>query len=158
MARRKTKNICPLIIEDHPEDYEGYPFITLIQYSNDQEILAIVDNSNDKSISAFVLDICYPEKIDEKKLINIASEWYYSGRKEEYPLSIEFSRRDISEEMSRIFRIYTIDFVTRIIGPLPRFNMTNKPKIKRRRRKGLPKGVIIKIKPPIKLKIVDLIL
>jgi hypothetical protein len=146
MSRRKTKNDCPLIIEPHPPEYDGYPFITLIQYSNDQELLTIIDNSNNKSIAAFVLDLCGPEKINEQHLIDIASEWYYTGHKDEYPLSIEFSRREISKEMSKIFRIYTIDFVTRVIGPLPVFNMTDKPKIKRRRRKGLPKGIAIRTK------------
>ena len=95
MARKKIKNICPLIIEEHPEDYDGYPFITLIQYTNDQEIITIVDNSNDKSISAFVIDLCAQEKVDEKILITIASEWYYSNAKNQYPLSIEFSRRNL---------------------------------------------------------------
>lgn len=143
MARRKIKNTYPLIIEPHPEDYEGYPFITLIQYSNDQELLTIIDNSTEKSISAFVIDLCAPEKINEQKLITLASKWYYSGNKNKYPLSIEISRLGLSEEMSKIFRTYTMDFITRVIGPMPTFNMTDKPKIKRRRRKGIPKGVVV---------------
>lgn len=143
---RKNKNACPLIVEEHPDDYEGYPFITLIQYSNDQEFLTIVDNSTDKTISAFVLDMCGPEKINEKLLIEIASKWYYSGNRYNYPLSIELSKLGLAEEMSRIFRTYTIDFVTRVIGPLTVFNMTEKPKIKKRRRKGLPKGILVRSK------------
>ena len=144
MARKKIRNICPLIIEEHPEDYDGYPFITLIQYTNDQEIITIVDNSNDKSISAFVIDLCAQEKVDEKILITIASEWYYSNAKDQYPLSIEFSRRSLSNMMSKIYRIYTVDFVSRVIGPVPKFEMNTKPKIKRRRRKSIPKGIQIK--------------
>ena len=146
MARNKTKNLCPLIVEEHPGDYKGYPFITLIQYSNDKEILAIIDNSNDKTISGFVLDLCLPEKINEQNLIDITNEWYFSERRNRHPLSIEFSKLGLSNEMSKIYRTYTTDFVTRIIGPLPIFNMKEKPKIKRRKRKGIPKGIMIRNK------------
>lgn len=141
MARRKTKNVYPLIMEPHPEDYNGYPFITLIQYSNDKEILAIVDNSTDKSISFFVLDLCGPERIDEEQVIEIASEWYNEGRNARYPISIEFSRLGVSDVMSRIYKSFNIDFVSRVIGPVPRFNMNEKGTVKRRKRKPIPRNM-----------------
>lgn len=144
MARRNSKNACPLIIEEHPQDYNGYPFITLLEYSNEQQMIAIIDNSSEKIISGFILDLCGPEKVNEQDIVNIASEWYESERNKRYPLSIEFSKLGLTSVMSKIYRVFTTDFVTRVIGPLPRFEMSEKPKIKRRRRKAVPQGIKVK--------------
>lgn len=138
---RKINNI-PLIVEPHPEDYDGYPFITLIQY-RDKHILTVVDNATDKEIGAFVLDLCNPEDISEEFVISNIANWYerFSNK---YPLSIEFSRLGIASMMSNIFRTYNIDFVTRVIGPLPRFNMTEIKTIRRRKKKTVPAAVEIR--------------
>ena len=141
MAKKKRtqQKAVPLIIEPHPQDYEGYPFITLIQYRN-EHVLAIIDNADDKKIKAYVLDLCGPEDVDEEAIVTIASEWY-SNSEVTYPLSIEFSKRGISNETVKILRTFNTDFVTRIIGPLPKFAMTTTQKVKRRRRKPVPDGV-----------------
>lgn len=142
MAKRKRKsNHVPLIVEPHPVDYNGYPFITLIQYRDNHE-LTVVDNANEKSISAFVLDRCGPEGLNEEYVISLIAEWYEGGTKH-CPLSFEFSKLGISGTMSSILRTYNIDFVTRVIGPLPQFNMTENRSVRRRRRKQVPTGVEI---------------
>ena len=75
-AKKRTRgNPIPLIREDHPDDYNGYPFITLIQYRKDN-VLAIVDNADDKQIRALVLDLCGPEQVDEEQIIEVAAGWY----------------------------------------------------------------------------------
>ena len=61
---KATKRQVPLIVEQHPGDYTWLPFITLIQY-NKESHLTVVDNAEDKTISAFVLDLCGPESIDQ---------------------------------------------------------------------------------------------
>jgi hypothetical protein len=141
--KRVRGNPSPLIIEDHPASYleEGHPFITLIQHRN-QHILTIVDNADDKTIKAFVLDLCGPEHVDEEKIITTAATWYYV-HKQRYPLSIEFSRLGMTPETSKIYRTYNTEFVTRVIGPLPKYEMEEVASIRRRRRKALPPGVEI---------------
>lgn len=129
----KTSKKFPLIIEDHPNDYNGYPFITLIKY-NDESFLTIVDNIYKKHISAYVLDLCAPQEVDELKIVNIANHWY-SEHFNSYPISIEFSRRNMTEEVSKICRSYSIDYITRVIGPVRKFDMGNPSKIRKRKRK-----------------------
>ena len=137
--KRVRGNPIPLIVENHPVDYDGYPFITLIQY-RDQQLLAIIDNANDKQIKSFVLDLCEPAHVDEESIIKIAMNWF-NNRSDQYPISIEFSKLGITNEVSKILRTFNIEFVTRVIGPLPKFEMNNVQSIKRRRKKLVPEGM-----------------
>ena len=141
VKKRTRGGSVPLIIEDHPSDYNGYPFITLIQHRN-EHVLTIIDNADDKSIKAFVLDLCGPERVDENQIVRIASEWYYT-RNQRYPLSFEFSRLGLSDQVSKIYRTYNVEFVTRVIGPLPRFAMNEVQSVRRRRKKTLSPGIEI---------------
>lgn len=151
VKKKARANVAPLIIEAHPEEYTGYPFITLIQYRR-AHVLALVDNSNDQVIKSYVLDYCGPERVDEERLIQVASIWY-KDFKTQHPLSVEFSRRGITAEAGRIYRSFNIEFVTRVIGPLPRFEMSETIRVKRRKRKAVPTGVEIvrRVIPFIKL-------
>lgn len=142
--RSKRGNQAPLIVEPHPEDYDGYPFITLIQY-RDQHVLSIVDNSNDKMIKAFILDLCGPEKVNEEMIIQVAEQWY-EATGAGYPLSVEFSKQGMTGEVSKILCTYNTDFVTRVIGPLPQFAMEPTRSVKRRRRKPVPPGMEVRKK------------
>ncbi len=140
--RTRTKaNAVPLIIENHPTSYTGYPFITLIQYRN-QHILSVIDNMTPKKIKAYILDLCGPSRVNEENIINVAVEWYEFDY-ERHPISIEFSKRGMAKNVSRIYREFNIDYVTRIIGPVPKFDMTTVHSIKRRRRKSIPAGMEI---------------
>jgi len=133
----------PLIVEPHPKNYSGFPFITLIQYRK-APMLVIVDNADESTIKAYVLDLCGPERVDEEMLISVAAEWYQTNRTN-FPLSIEFSRRGLTSTTSKIFRALNIEFVSRIIGPVPKFPMNTVKSIKRRRRKPLPASVVVSI-------------
>lgn len=125
----------PLAVEAHPEDWKGYPFMTVIRYDS-ENLCCIVDNANERTINAFVIDLCKPEKIDEEELITIAFEWYTSNRKS-YPLSIEFAKRNCSSKFNRIYRTYNIDFVARVVGPLPYYEMFEVTSIRRKRKKSV---------------------
>jgi len=140
MAARK--NQVPLITEEHPDNYSGYPFITLIQYRDD-DYLSIVDNFNKKIIGAYILDLCSAARVDEKQLISVAVEWYNNNR-ENFPISIEMSRRGMIKESHSIYRTFNVDYVKRVIGPLPQYKMTEVVNIRRRRKKGIPSGVEVK--------------
>jgi len=137
--KRIRGNPIPLIVENHPDNYNGYPFITLIQYK-DIDQLVIVDNVDEKNIDAYVLDLCGPENVDEEKMISIVSEWWDKHRAD-FPVSFEFSKAGIAVDVSKIYRAFHIEYVTRVIGPLSNFKAKETPKIKRRRRKEVPKGV-----------------
>lgn len=129
---------APLVIEPYPREYTGLPFLTLIQFRK-APMLVIVDNVDDETIKAYVLDLCGPEGVDEEKVILVASEWYSS--KSAYPVSIEFSKRGMTAETSRIYRAFDVEFVSRVIGPAPEFPMSAVKSVKRRRRKPIPQGV-----------------
>lgn len=135
MATRKPK--CSLLIESHPRDYSGYPFISLIQYQ-DQTLLAIVDNMDESKIQAYVLDYCGPERVDEQMLLRVAMDWFENSR-DNYPISIEFAKHNLISETARIYRILNINFVTRFIGPANKYTISQCQTIKRRKRKPFPK-------------------
>lgn len=129
----------PLVVEPYPKDYTGLPFLTLIQFRK-QPMLVVVDNVDSELIKAYVLDLCGPERVDEEQVILAASEWYAENRSN-YPVSIEFTRRGMTSETARIYRTFDVEFVSRVIGPVPEFPMNTIKSIKRRRRKAVPQGV-----------------
>jgi hypothetical protein len=131
----------PLIIEPYPENYDGYKFITLIRY-NDENSLNLVDNVINNTIISYVLDLCSPNNINEEQLIEVANFWF-THNKDKYPLSIEFSKHDISEQTSRIIRCYPMDYVARVIGPLSTYKMSGTYKIRKRKKKALSKNIEI---------------
>jgi uncharacterized Zn finger protein len=139
-TRKRNKNTAaPLIIEEHPTDYTGYPFITLIQYRHNHT-LCIVDNNDEKIIKCYVLDLCGAEQVDEAKVIEIANVWYNESR--HIPLSIEFARLGMTAMTKKIYRSFNTEYVTRVIGPLPTFQMNEVHSIKRRRKKEVPVGLM----------------
>ena len=139
---KRTKDQAPLIVESHPVDYTGYPFITLLRY-NKETMLTIIDNRSETAIHGYVLDLCGPERVDEQGIIAIADRWFHENR-EKYPISIEFSRLGVSQITSRIYRSFNVDYITRVIGPMPVFDTTPKRNPRRRKRKDPPKSTKIK--------------
>lgn len=144
MAIKQT--IPPLIIEPHPKEYVGYPFITLLQFKQ-SHILCIIDNADNNNIHAYVLDMCGAAGIDEETLINIADFWY-KNNSTKYPLAIELSKRGLTKSAQQIYKTFSTEYVSRVIGPLYTFPMLNVTKIKRRRKKQISPSLtknIIKI-------------
>jgi len=135
----QKRGSAPLVIEPYPKEYTGLPFLTLIQFRK-QPMLVIIDNVDDEAIRAYVLDMCGPERVDEERIILVASEWFQEN-KTKYPLSIEFSKRGMTNETGRIYRTFDVEFVSRVIGPAPAFPMDTIKSVKRRRRKAVPQGV-----------------
>ena len=141
---KKINQAFPLINEPHPETYNGPPFLTLIRF-NDKDYINIVDNVLNNEIVTYVLDLCPKEfgdrpELREQALIEIAYEWY-ENPVIAYPISIEFSRRGVGPEASKILRRFPVDYVTRVIGPLPRFEMGGPFKVKKRKRKPVPTNI-----------------
>lgn len=138
---RQKKKVIPLIIEPHPRDYTGFSFITLIQYRK-TPMLVVIDNMTDDIISAYVLDYCGPEDIDEEMILSIISDWFENNR-QNYPISIEFSKRGLTKHVSKIYRTLNVEFITRIIGPIYKFPMSHVRSVKRRRKKLISEGIEI---------------
>lgn len=138
---KKIKKSIPFVIEKHPADYNGYPFITLLQYSQNS-YLTIIDSADNEIISFYNLDICQAEGIDEKLLLEVADNWY-ANYKNKYPLSIELAKRSMGEYVSPIHKTINVEYVTRIIGPFPQIEVNNQPKIKRRKKYKMPDNIEI---------------
>jgi len=122
-----------LVIESHPTDYTGLPFITLIQYSK-QILLTIVDHIGPDTIRLFVLDLCGPAGVDEDLILGVAANWY-TNKRGAIPLSVEFARLGITHITSQIYRTLNLEYVSRIIGPVITYPPDNITHVKRRRRK-----------------------
>ena len=129
-----------VIIEQHPDDYTGYPFVTLIQYKHTQSFISIIDNSDSKSIKAYILDLCKTEDVDEVKLIDVAVNWY-SNNYYNRPLSIDLALNGMGNAVTKILKIYHIDCVTRIIGPVQHYPTSEVFFIKKRKKRTIPKTV-----------------
>jgi hypothetical protein len=132
-------NFQPLIVEEHPKDYNGYEFITLIKYDG-KNYLTIVDNITTDKVIAYVLDYCSSMNIDEERIIKIANFWYENNRNN-YPISIEFSKHNVDRDMAKILKSFSTDYIVRVIGPVYKYNMKGPLKIKRRKKKSIPEGL-----------------
>ena len=128
-VRRKFKDI---IIQDHPDNYQGYPFVSLIVLAKKNQ-LVVIDNANSQGIRSYVIDLCVPNKIDEAQFIELTQDWYDNHR--QVPLSVYISRKGFAANMFPIFREYSIHDIQMIIGPVFTFNMEQTISTKHKRRK-----------------------
>lgn len=125
----RTIREYPLIIEDHPEDYNGYPFLTVVLY-HDTYYMTVIDNVN-KTINAYVLDFCPTEHISEEEFITHVIDWWYNDRKR--PLSFYFADKGLVDKFQPIYKKFNIDYVTRIIGPVIAFETSKIHTVQRKR-------------------------
>lgn len=140
-AKSIKQSELPFVRENHPPGYKGYPFITLIQYQQ-KHVFTIIDNYDSKTIRAFVIDLCGPEDVSEELIVSVASDWY-STYKTKYPISFEFSKRNLTAETSKIYKSFAVESISRVIGPIFVFPMDNIIKVKRRKRREISASVTI---------------
>lgn len=131
-------NGVPLVVEQHPDNYTGAPFLTLIQY-NTKSDLVVVDNFINGTIRAYALDYCDIANLNIEKILEVVDNWYHTNRSN-YPISIEFGKLGIAQPTSLLLRIYNADYIQRIIGPVPKFAMSNANTTVRRRKCSVVKG------------------
>lgn len=117
---RKLQNPIPLVFETYPESYTGLPFITTIRFRQFTHAL-IVDNATATTITGYVLDDCSPSDIDIELLLEQAQAWHDTNSS--VPLSIHLTQQGLAKQFSSILRPFPIDFISRVIGPVPMFNM-----------------------------------
>ncbi len=125
----------PLIIEDYSSDYTGYKFLSLIYYDDDK-FLSIIDNVVDNFIISYVLDFCNLYTINTNELIVITDTWNETNSKN-YPISLEFARLGKSIQYSKLIRKFSLDYTTRVIGPINTYQMKGPIKKRRRKRKSI---------------------
>lgn len=130
----------PLIIEQYPKNYTGYPFITLLQY-NKQQFLTIINEIYEDEISAYVLDYCGPETVQQETLLMLAEDWF-TNYSSQYPFSIHVSKNEKIAEFGPIHRVFSMEYITRAIGPMFDFS-TTKEIVRRRKKKDIPFNVEI---------------
>ena len=126
MAKKK---IPDLIIEPVSELLNS-SFLSLIEHHG-IKYLTVINNITEDMVTAYVLDIAEQERIDLKLFISIVSKWYEAGATQ--PLSFELAGLGLSSITKRIFKQFEADHVTRLIGTAFKFNLTEEPKLKRRR-------------------------
>lgn len=139
------KNAPPLIIED-VQERANYMYLSIIEYKR-ENYLAIVDNVKDNEITAYVLDQAKAENVDVSTILRIATRWYYKSS-DNYPISFEFAKLGIGQNLSAILKTFKIDYVSRLIGKSFTYDFDKKPKVKRKRVTMIPSGVEIKFKRP----------
>lgn len=124
----------PLVVENHPKQYKGFPFITYIQFHN-SNVLAIIDNIHNKQLQCYVLDLCQPEEVDEVAFIEAATRWFES-HSHRLPLSVFLNQLDLQDSTNKIYRTYNIEFITRIVGPLFTYPINEVVVTRRKKRKS----------------------
>ena len=145
--KKVKEHPLPLLIEQHPHSYSGFPFLTFIQFRT-EHVLAIVDNVHDNQIQCYVLDYCGPEGVDEVDLMELADNWFHHER-DKYPISISISKQHLEKTFNLVHRTYHVEFITRIVGPLFTYPIDEVRVTRRRKRKPVPSSV--KIKRVVKL-------
>lgn len=145
--KKVKEHPLPLLIEDHPNNYTGFPFLTFIQFRT-EHVLAIVDNVHDNQIQCYVLDYCGPENVSEVDLMELADRWFHHER-EKYPISIAISKQNLEKTFNLVHRTYNVEFITRIVGPLFIYPIDEVRVTRRRKRKPVPQSM--KVKRVVKL-------
>lgn len=127
----------PYVVEDYPEDYNLVPCLTLLEISGKHaaKLLVIVDIASPTHLSAYVLDNCSAEGLDEASIINmIDSVWEESKDK---PLSVIFSKLGVANDMAKIHRTFRAADIVRAVGRVPVFDLTAAKTVRRRRRRDI---------------------
>lgn len=113
-----------------------------------EKYLVIVDNIDDETITAYVLDYAQQEGIDLPLFIKIAEEWLKKSNGS-YPLSFEFSRLGLTPATRQIYKSFDIAYVTRLVGRAFSIDLTTPVRIRRRRATKIPNGVEVRPKASV---------
>lgn len=132
-----------MIIESYPTSYQGYPFLTLLHLTNGTNLYTLIDNTHQNRLKIYDLNMCVHFNINELQLMQVAHDWW-TNSKDNYPISIEFSKRQLSDITSQIYKNISIDNISRIVGPTFSYDMDTVFKVKRKRRVDVSKIMTLK--------------
>lgn len=139
-----AKNRIPPLIIECPEDMADLNFLSVLEYRN-THYLVVVDNITDEKVNAYVLDYASQEKINTPHILSVISNWVKESS-DKYPLSFEFSKLNMTQDVNKIYKSFELVNVTRLIGNVFKYSLQSPPKIKRRRITKIPAGVEIKLR------------
>lgn len=135
-----TKKIEPKL---HIENLDGIGvshYVSLLEYKK-MPYLCIIDSITENEINAYVLDLIEQYDIPLDKFFSAVTWWFYDSS-QRHSISIEFSKRGISEALYPIYKTFEISYISRIVGNA--FIKQDHPqKIKRRKVVPIPEGVEI---------------
>ena len=137
-------NKTPQLIFEEYQDSSNHNFLTLIEFKK-TKYLVIVENIIGDDVLVYVLDHLKAENIDQEWFMNIATKLFYSAS-EKYPLSLEFARHGKTSEVKKILKTFNISSVSRFVGKLFKYKLTEKPKVKRRKVVPVPEFMEINVK------------
>ena len=138
----KTK---PLIFEEF-QDSSNHAFLTLLEFKK-VKYLVVVENIIGDDVIVYVLDHLKAEDIEQDWFMNIATHWFYSSS-EKYPLSFEFAKHGKTQDVKKILKTFNIGSISRFVGKLFKYELNNKPKVKRRKVVPIQEFIEIKVKSP----------
>jgi len=134
----KNDSVPPLVIEDHPPEYDGVPWTTLIQYSGKLRVVAVCILEKDYlwaySIESMTENQC--------EVFYHAMENYWQEKLYGEPLHFRVSpdrwliERDLGPIFGPLLTAYNVENISRLIGPV-RYPQENPPKTQIRRRKRI---------------------
>lgn len=128
-----------VIVEPHPEGYSGPEFLTLIEYGSDT-FLTIVDYVTSTSVSAYILDMCESQKMDDLAIVTLVQyNWKNYSTK---PISTLFGSLGMAQRMATIHRTFALSDINRVIGRFPVHDLSPSKTVKRRRRREIDGAII----------------
>lgn len=131
-----TKKRIPDLQIEHISDSANFYYLAVLQYCKEHH-LVIIDNITDDVINAYKLDCAAQEGIDVSQLLTVITRWFYKSS-HLYPLSIEFSKLNMSHATNRILKKFDLSHVTRVVGQDFQYDLNVKPKVRRRKVSYLP--------------------
>lgn len=140
MAKKKVPELKLELINDRG----NLIYLSLIEYKREC-YLCVIDNITDEGINAFVLDYAEQENVKIATFLSIVTEWFYKSS-DKYPLSVEFAKKNLTEQIAPIYKTFDSAYVSRIIGHAFSYVRLQENKVKRRRVIPIPEGIPIKLK------------
>lgn len=138
MSKRKI----PTLIIEHVSDRGNLHLLSMLEHRRDK-YLVIVDNIDEESITAYVLDYAQQEGVDLRTFIGLAEEWLQRSDGK-YPLSFELSRLGLTSTARRIYKTFDLAYVTRLVGRSFSYDLTTPVRVRRRRASRVPAGIEIR--------------
>lgn len=127
-----------LKIIDHPIDYQGHRFISLLHLNDNTTSKIILDNTTSKLVNCYNLDLCGQEDINIQYIIPIILNWY-TYNKQQYPISIAFSKLGLTHTLSKIYKTYYIEQIKFIQGITQHYELNLIKQTKKRTLKQIAK-------------------
>ncbi len=122
--------------------------LSMLEHRRDKYIV-IVDNIDEDNLTAYVLDYAQQEGIDLKTFMQIAEDWLKNSNGGEYPLSFELSKLGLTEATRRIYKTFSLAYVTRLVGRAFERDLTTPTRIRRRRANAVQAGVEVRPKASV---------